>query len=46
MEETPSPFVTPELREKLQSAAVRLGQLAKYRCAACLDDGTMGALFC
>lgn len=31
LEETPSPFVTPELREELQSAAVRLGQLAKYR---------------
>lgn len=34
LEETPSPFVTPELRERLQSAAVRLGQLAKYRWAA------------
>ena len=31
LEETPSPFVGPELRSKLQAAAVRLGKLAKYR---------------
>lgn len=31
LEETPSPFVTPELRERLQGAAIRLGQKAKYR---------------
>jgi len=31
LEETPSPFVTADLRERLQSAAVRLGQLCKYR---------------
>ena len=31
LEESPSPFVGPELRAKLQGAAVRLGQLAKYR---------------
>jgi hypothetical protein len=34
LEETPSPFVTPELRAALQGAAVRLGRLAKYRWAA------------
>lgn len=49
LEETPSPFVTPELRERLQSAAVRLGQLAKYRSAGTVefivDDETEGYFF-
>ena len=37
LEESPSPFVTPELREKLQGAAVRLGRLAKYRSAGTVE---------
>ena len=35
LEETPSPFVGPELRQRLQAAAVRLGQLALYRWVGC-----------
>lgn len=31
VEESPSPFVTPEVRKKLQEAAVKLVQAAKYR---------------
>jgi acetyl/propionyl-CoA carboxylase alpha subunit len=31
LEETPSPFVQAPLRAELQGAALRLGQIAKYR---------------
>ncbi|PSC69627.1 urea carboxylase [Micractinium conductrix] len=37
LEESPSPFVTPEMRVRLQAAAVRLGQLAKYRSAGTVE---------
>lgn len=37
LEESPSPFVTPELREQLQGAAKRLGKLAKYRSAGTVE---------
>ena len=43
LEETPSPFVTPELRAALQGAAVRLGQLAKYRWAGGRSGRVVGA---
>lgn len=37
VEETPSPFSSPEFREGITSAAVRLGQYAKYRSAGTIE---------
>ncbi|KAL4418864.1 hypothetical protein ABPG77_002620, partial [Micractinium sp. CCAP 211/92] len=48
LEETPSPFVTPDLRERLQGAAIRLGQKAKYRSAGTVEfivDDDTGEFF-
>ncbi|KAI3425770.1 hypothetical protein D9Q98_007745 [Chlorella vulgaris] len=37
LEETPSPFVQSPLRAELQGAALRLGQIAKYRSAGTVE---------
>jgi acetyl-CoA carboxylase biotin carboxylase subunit len=37
IEETPSPSVTPELRERLMSAAAAIGQAAKYSSAGTIE---------
>ena len=48
LEETPSPAVDPELRQKLQAAAVKAGEAVGYRNAGtveCLLDPTTGDFF-
>jgi acetyl-CoA carboxylase, biotin carboxylase subunit len=48
VEETPSPAVSPELRERFQAAAVRAGEAVNYRNAGtveCLLDPTTGEFF-
>lgn len=48
VEESPSPAVTPELRERLLAAAVRAGEAVGYRNAGtveCLLDPTTGEFF-
>jgi acetyl-CoA carboxylase biotin carboxylase subunit len=48
VEETPSPAVSPELRERLLAAAVRAGEAVGYRNAGtveCLLDPTTGDFF-
>jgi urea carboxylase len=48
LEETPSPFVGPELRAALQGAALRLGRQAKYRSAGTVEfivDDATGAFY-
>jgi acetyl-CoA carboxylase biotin carboxylase subunit len=48
LEETPSPAVTPELRARLQAAAIRAGEVVEYRNAGtveCLLDPTTGEFF-
>ncbi|HEX6500993.1 MAG TPA: biotin carboxylase N-terminal domain-containing protein [Micromonosporaceae bacterium] len=48
LEETPSPAVTPELRERFMAAAVRAGEAVGYRNAGtveCLLDPTSGEFF-
>jgi acetyl-CoA carboxylase biotin carboxylase subunit len=48
LEETPSPAVTPELRARLQAAAIRAGEAVEYRNAGtveCLLDPSTGDFF-
>jgi acetyl-CoA carboxylase biotin carboxylase subunit len=48
LEETPSPAVSPELRARLQAAAVRAGEAVNYRNAGtveCLFDPASGDFF-
>jgi len=49
IEEAPSPFVTPELREKMTHAAVALAELAQYRGAGTVEflvDSDRNFYFC